>query len=72
MKFGTEEEAEVILEYKKDLSGIIAELLKKSRLPFKACKYCGRRLRWNYPFGVCERCYKDMHGRRRHRWKDYY
>ena len=72
VKFGTEEEAEVILEYKKDLSGIIAELLKKSRLPFKTCKYCGHRLRWNYPFGVCERCYKEMHGRRRHRWKDYY
>ena len=72
VKFGTEEEAEVILEYKKDLSGMIAELLKKSRLPFKTCKYCGHRLRWNYPFGVCERCYKEMHGRRRHRWKDYY
>lgn len=72
VKFGTEEEAEVILEYKKDLSGIIAELLKKSRLPFKTCKYCGHRLRWNYPFGVCERCYKEMHGRRRHKWKDYY
>ena len=72
VKFGTEEEAEVILEYKKDLSGMIAELLKKSRLPFKTCKYCGHRLRWNYPFGVCERCYKEMHGRRRHKWKDYY
>ena len=72
VKFGTEDEAEAILQYKKDLSGIIAELLKKARLPFKTCKYCGRRLRWNYPFGVCERCYKEMHGRRRHRWKEYY
>lgn len=72
VKFGTEEEAEIILEYKKDLSGVIAELLKKSRLPFKACKYCGHRLRWNYPFGICERCYSEMHGRRRHRWKEYY
>jgi ATP-dependent RNA helicase SUPV3L1/SUV3 len=72
VKFGTEDEAEVILQYKKDLSGIIAELLKRARLPFKTCKYCGRRLRWNYPFGVCERCYKEMHGRRKHKWKDYY
>ena len=72
VKFGSEEEAEVILQYKKELSGIIAELLKKSRLPFKTCKNCGHRLRWNYPFGVCERCYKEMHGRRRHRWKEYY
>lgn len=71
-KFGDETDSETILQYKKELSEIISEILKKSKLPFRTCKYCGRKLAWNFPYGVCADCYKSMHGRRKHRWKDYY
>lgn len=71
-KFGDSSESGTILSYKKTLSGIIAEILKKSKLPYKTCKYCGRKLRWNYPYGVCAECYDSMRGRRRHHWDKYY
>ena len=60
-KFGDKAESETVLQYKKELSEIIAEILKTSKLPFKTCRYCGRKLRWNYPFGICAEC----HSRRR-------
>ena len=71
-KFGDKSESETILQYKKELSEIIAEILKTSKLPFKTCKYCGRKLRWNYPFGICAECYNGTRGRRRHHWDEFY
>ncbi len=71
-KFGDPAESEVILAYKKELSGIIAEILKTTRLPFKKCKYCGRKLKWNYPYGICAKCYAETRGRRKHHWDRYY
>lgn len=71
-KFGDKAESETILQYKKELSEIIAEILKTSKLPFKTCRYCGRKLRWNYPFGICAECYNATRGRRRHHWDEYY
>ena len=56
-KFGDKTESETILRYKKRLSEIIAEILKNSKLPSKSCKHCGRKLRWNYPYGICAECY---------------
>lgn len=70
-RFGVGEDSETVLQYKKELSEIIAEILKTSKLPFKTCSRCGRKLRWNYPFGICEECYSRTHGRRRH-WDKYY
>ncbi len=71
-KFGDKSESETVLQYKKELSEIIAEILKTSKLPFKTCKYCGRKLRWNYPFGICAECYNGMRGRRKHHWDEFY
>ena len=71
-KFGDKAESETILQYKKELSEIIAEILKTSKLPFRTCKYCGRKLRWNYQFGICAECHNATRGRRRHQWKEYY
>jgi ATP-dependent RNA helicase SUPV3L1/SUV3 len=71
-KFGDKAESETILQYKKELSEIIAEILKTSKLPFKTCRYCGRKLRWNYPFGICAECYNATRVRRRHHWDEYY
>jgi ATP-dependent RNA helicase SUPV3L1/SUV3 len=71
-KFGYGSDSEIILGYKKELSGIITEILKKSGLPFRTCRICGKKLRWNFPYGICARCYDESHRRRRHRWKEFY
>ena len=71
-KFGDKAESETVLQYKKELSEIIAEILKTSKLPFKTCKYCGRKLRWNYKFGICSECHNAARGRRRHHWDEFY
>ena len=71
-KFGDKAESETVLQYKKELSEIIAEILKTSKLPFKTCRYCGRKLRWNYRFGICAECHNAARGRRRHHWDEFY
>ncbi len=71
-KFGDKAESETVLQYKKELSEIIAEILKTSKLPFKTCKYCGRKLRWNYKFGICAECHNAARGRRNHHWDEFY
>ena len=71
-KFGNKAESETVLQYKKELSEIIAEILKTSKLPFKTCRYCGRKLRWNYRFGICAECHNAARGRRRHHWDEFY
>ena len=71
-KFGDKAESETVLQYKKELSEIIAEILKTSKLPFKTCKYCGRKLRWNYKFGICSECHNAARGRRNHHWDEFY
>ena len=40
--------------------------------PDETCKYCGRKLRWNYRFGICAECHNAARGRRRHHWDEYY
>lgn len=64
-KFGSESETEIVLEYKKELSAIIADTLKTSALSYKKCKHCGKRLRWNYPYGMCQECFNRIYGGRR-------
>jgi ATP-dependent RNA helicase SUPV3L1/SUV3 len=71
-KFGDETESEIILHYKKELSEIITDILKESGLPFRTCKICGKKLRWNFPYGICPVCYDEKHRHRRHRWKEFY
>lgn len=56
-KFGSKSESETILAYKKELSGIIAGILKTTALPYRTCRQCGRKLRWNYPYGICSKCF---------------
>lgn len=36
---------------------INTSLIKDISKHQRKCKYCGRALRWDYPFGVCDRCY---------------
>ena len=68
-KFGNESKNPEILEVKKEISGKIIELLDSHELQERTCKICGRLLKWNHPYSVCERCfrngrqYRDVHYR---------
>jgi len=50
---------ELIMEKKRVCSERIMKILEKQKLRGKTCRCCGRELPWNYPFGICERCYKS-------------
>lgn len=57
-KFGFQDEEEtVIMETKEEIAHLMMEILKKNRLSGRKCKYCGRPLAWNYPYGMCSKCY---------------
>lgn len=69
-----EKEINKILQRKHDLSIKISEILKQSKLPHRSCKYCGRKLPWNHPYGMCERCHSERFPRRNryNYWDDDY
>ena len=35
----------------------IIRILEKQRFQGRRCRICGRKLPWNYEYGICERCY---------------
>lgn len=63
-KFGNESKNAEILAVKKEISGKIIELLESHELQERTCKVCGRLLKWNHPYSVCERCFRS--GRQYH------
>ena len=68
IRFEHPEDIEEILGLKKNLSRkILTELSTKGLQPRK-CKYCGRQLPWNHPYGMCEQCHEAMYPRLR--WDD--
>ena len=66
-RFGHEEDIEQILATKKAISKKIIVLLSEQKLESRKCKYCGKELAWNYPYGMCSGCYSS-----RFRRKSYY
>ena len=66
-KFGMEEKNPQILEVKRGISHEIIKLLDAHKLQERRCKRCGRKLKWNHPYAVCESCYHDGGGYRRRR-----
>lgn len=71
-RFGESSESDKILKYKKKLSERISYLLENSKLEYRTCKYCGRKLAWNYPYGMCSQCHDNMYGRKYDFWDDFY
>ena len=69
-KFGVEKDVGTILLYKKELSKKISEILKSQKLPYRVCKYCGEKLDWDYPYGMCNSCYQERYGYRKYRYYD--
>ena len=57
-KFQVISEREEILERKRNISWYISSYLEKQELPLRKCSCCGKDLPWNYPYGLCNSCYR--------------
>lgn len=68
--FDHPEDVDEILQLKKDISKKILEVLENSKLHPRRCKYCGQKLKWNYPYGMCQKCHDEQYGY--HYWEDYW
>ena len=56
-----EDEMEEVSSMKKELSSKIIAVLKSTRLAGRVCRLCGKELAWNYPYGMCESCFRKMY-----------
>lgn len=52
-----EEVFEKVKRSKLDIAMKIIDILKKTKTNFKRCSRCGKKLAWNYPYGICKECY---------------
>ena len=52
-----------LMERKNQISERIIHVLAQQKLRPRRCRYCGKKLAWNYPYTICERCY-----RKRYQW----
>lgn len=69
-RFEHPEDTEEILNIKKELSKRILKELSSNGLKPRLCKYCGRELPWNYPYGMCQECHDSRY--ERNNFYDYY
>ena len=60
-RFEHQEDIPEILQTKKDLSRRILRELSTKGLQPRRCKYCGKQLPWNHPYGMCEECHDRMY-----------
>ncbi len=63
------------IQRRKDLiSEGIVHILSTQRLQQKTCRACKRQLPWNWPYRLCDSCYRKQHAfrgkRRYHGWED--
>ncbi|MDO5133327.1 MAG: helicase-related protein [Eubacteriales bacterium] len=49
---------EYIMDRKRDCSERIMKVLARQGFKEKRCKFCGKLLPWNHPYGICERCWQ--------------
>lgn len=54
-----EEVFEKVKDCKLKISMKIIEILKKQKNTFKRCSRCGKKLAWNYPYGMCQACFNS-------------
>lgn len=62
--YGDAETLDTIMERKHIISDKLMEILESGYVG-KRCKSCGRKLVWNYPYGLCESCYHRAERERR-------
>ena len=63
-RFSHEEFLPELMQRKNQISGRILKTLAQTKLRPRRCRYCGRRLPWNHPYSMCERCYRNRYMRR--------
>ena len=56
-KFRHVKRLNAIMQLKKSCSEKIIDILKNQKLESRRCRKCKTPLPWNYPFGICGRCY---------------
>ena len=59
---------QIVKDCKLKISMKIIEILKKEKTNFKRCSKCGKKLSWNYPYGMCQSCFSKS--RRYYDWYD--
>lgn len=69
-KFSHPEDVEELLTLKKEISYSILDKLSRQELEPKKCKYCGKVMPWNYPYGMCNKCHSERYSQ--HSYYDYY
>ena len=52
-----------IMNLKEEISMEIMEKLK-TKETYRTCKYCGKKLPWDYNYSICQKCFKS----RRNYW----
>ena len=58
-KFSPDNEILALLMRKKlEISKKILSILSDTRLEGRRCRICGRKLPWDYPYGICKKCYQ--------------
>ena len=61
-RFGLPEEYEEVSEARSDIAVKIMEVLSKQELVKRKCRSCGKQIKWNSPYNICNECYeKHMH-----------
>jgi ATP-dependent RNA helicase SUPV3L1/SUV3 len=60
----------LVTELKEAISLKLIKELKKRKNTFKSCKICGKKLAWNYEYGMCKKCFEKQ--KRRYYYDDYY
>ncbi len=61
-----EEVLEKILKRKREISDALMQILENGYVA-RSCKCCGKKLAWNYPYGLCERCFRTGGAASNHR-----
>lgn len=54
-----------IIQTKNELSLQIMARLDEKKLKKRTCNECGRPLSWDYPYGMCQKCYRELQRARR-------
>lgn len=60
-----------IMKMKNEISDNIKDFLSHQKFKLRKCKYCGKPLKWNYPYGMCSECHNEMYPPRYNRWDDW-
>ena len=63
-RFRHPEYLEELMQIRNRISGHILKTLAQKKLRPRRCRYCGKKLPWNHPYSMCERCFRNRYMRR--------